>query len=289
MGPSCVQRVKDFGNLDTVPPEAPSPLKSPFRSIMVLIAALSLGGLLASTACSDTPSRPSQTATPSSESGQVEVLGSIPHADAAWTEGLILEDGLLWESTGNPTGSGVRAIDPDTGDVLWSVSNSNAFFAEGLVHAFGRTYLLSFWEGTVFTFDRDAPEPFQPLAYYEGEGWGLTAVGEALVNSNGTSDLFYRDPDTFALLKTATVLFQGQPVERLNELEYDGRYLWANQWMTAFVYRIDEADPSRVARYTLPPDFCPGGQPNGIAWDQEAGLFYVTGQRCPQILKVRFR
>src|SRR3972149_556149 len=118
--------------------------------------------------------------------GQVEVVGSIPHAGAAWTEGLIVEDGVLWESTGTPTGSGVRAIDPETGDVLWLVSNGDAFFAEGIVRAFGRTYLLSWQEGMLFEFDRDAAQPFQPFARYEGQGWGLTAVGDALVNSNGS-------------------------------------------------------------------------------------------------------
>ena len=273
------------------PPPAPT---SRVRLLLLILATptLALAAGLASTGCSAGPPQPAgltETETPSATVGQVQILGSIPHAGAAWTEGLIVEDGVLWESTSNPTGSGVRAIDPDTGEVLWSVPNGNAFFAEGLVRAFGRTYVLSFQEGTVFRFDRDSRYPFRPFATYEGEGWGLTATGDALVNSNGTSDLFYRDPETFAVIRTTSVRFQGQPVERLNELEYDGRYLWANQWQTRFVYRIDEADPTQVVRYELPADFCPEGFPNGIAWDEDAGLFYITGQRCPEILSVRFR
>lgn len=220
-------------------------------------------------------------------SGVVEALGSIPHEGSAWTEGLLVSDGQLWESTGRPTGSGVRAIDPATGEVLWSVSNGEAFFAEGMVRAFGRTYVLSYTEQTVFMFDREARQPFQRFATYQGEGWGLTAVGNELINSNGSADLFYRDPETFEILRTVTIRYEGQPVERLNELEYDGTYLWANQWQTPYVYRIDPADAGRVERYELP-DFCPGGYPNGIAWDPGAGIYYVTGQRCPVILKVRF-
>jgi glutamine cyclotransferase len=260
-------------------------------SPLLLVAALMLAGAsLWASACgsSSEPEGPAAETTTGATTGQVEVVGSIPHAGAAWTEGFIVEDGVLWESTGRPTGSGVRAIDPGTGDVLWSVSNGDAFFAEGIVRAFGRTYVLSYQEGTVFEFDRSADEPFTPFASYEGEGWGLTAVGDALVNSNGSSDLFYRDPDTFEVLRTVPVRYQGSPVERLNELEYDGQYLWANQWQTPYIYRIDEADPSQVVRYELPPDFCPDGQPNGIAWDEASGLFYVAGQTCQTILKVVF-
>jgi len=257
-----------------------------------LVATLALIAVLVWTSGCGSSSEPEDGNRPTTHPGapgQVEVVGSIPHAGAAWTEGLIVEDGVLWESTGTPTGSGVRTIDPETGDVLWSVSNGDAFFAEGIVRALGRTYVLSYKAGTVFEFDREAAQPFQPLARYEGEGWGLTAVGDALVNSNGSSDLFYRDPDTFTQLSVVPVRFENLPVERLNELEYDGQYLWVNGWLTHFIYRIEEADPSQVVRYELPADFCTEGDPNGIAWDEAEGLFYVTGQACEDILKVRFR
>ena len=131
-------------------------------------------------------------------------------------------------------------------------------------------------------------DPFQPFATYEGEGWGLTAVGSHLVNSNGSSSLFYRDPDTFEIIKTVPVAYGGDPVSDLNELEFDGKYLWVHQWRTLFVYRIAESDPSDVFRYRLPPQVCPEGYPNGIAWDEELDLFFVTGQRCESIWKMRF-
>jgi len=221
--------------------------------------------------------------------GQLEVLDVIPHQGSVWTEGLIWQDGALWESTGSRTGSGVRALDPDTGDVLWAVGNGEAFFAEGLARAFGRTYVLSFRESMVFTFDRDRIPAFEPFAQYQGEGWGLTTVGDSLVNSNGSATLFYRNPETFASHKMVEIIYQGQPVERLNELEYDGRYLWANQWLTPFIYRIDLDEPSQVLRFELPADFCADGNPNGIAWDDREGVFYLTGQRCSEIWKMRFR
>ena len=108
--------------------------------------------------------------------GSVEVLGSIPHAESAWTEGLLVSEGVLWESTGLNGKSQVRALDMQTGDVLWSVPNTEGFFGEGLVRAFGKTYLLSWKEGEAFLFDRNASQPYTLLARYDGEGWGLTAT-----------------------------------------------------------------------------------------------------------------
>jgi glutamine cyclotransferase len=227
--------------------------------------------------------------TPATPTGVVEVLGSIPHAEQAWTEGLIVSDGVLWESVGGQTDSEVRGLDRDSGEVLWSVPNDSAFFAEGMVRASGRTYVLSYTEGTVYAFDREAAQPFEPLARYEGEGWGLTAAGSYLVNSNGSSDLYYRDPETFEILKIVPVAYEGSPVPRLNELEYDGTYLWVHEWQTGHVYRILESDPSQTVRYTLPEEVCPEGYPNGLAWDEDLDLFFVTGQRCERIWKVRFR
>jgi glutamine cyclotransferase len=221
--------------------------------------------------------------------GQVELLGSIPHADNAWTEGLLVSEGVLWESTGLKGKSQVRGLDVSTGDVLWSVPNDKGFFGEGLVRAFGKTYLLTYTEGEAYLFDRNASEPYQPFAHYDGQGWGLTATDEWLVNSNGSSTLYYRDPQTFAVTKEVDIKYGGKPVEQLNELEFDGTYIWANQWQTPYIYRILETDPSQVVRFTLPGQICLDGTSNGIAWDEEEDLFYLTGQNCSEIWKVRFR
>ena len=230
----------------------------------------------------------SETEAPATPTGVVEVLGSIPHPGQAWTEGLLVSDGVLWESVGGFAGSQVRGLDRGSGEVLWSVSNSDAFFAEGMVRAFGRTYVLSYQAGVVYVFDQEAPQPFEPFARYEGEGWGLTAVGSQLVNSNGTSNLYYRDPDTFEIARVVPITYGGKPVPRLNELEWDGTYLWVHEWTSRYVYRILERDPSQIVRYTLPQEVCPEGNPNGLAWDEQLGLFFATGQRCERIWKVRF-
>jgi len=252
------------------------------RTRLFLITVLLLATAVAS--CSDSG--------PSGEweaEGRVELLGSLPHEGKAWAEGLLVSEGILWESTGLEGKSQVRGLEKTTGAVLWAVPNPQGFFGEGLVRAFGKTYLLSYTEGEAFLFDRDAVQPYTLLASYEGEGWGLTATDKYLVNSNGSANLYYRDPETFEVVREAPVEYERQPVPRLNELEFDGTYIWANQWQTQFVYRIKESDPSEVVRFELPAEVCAGGTPNGIAWDEEERLFYLTGQSCAEIWKARFR
>ena len=253
----------------------------------ILVAPFLFAGLLASCA-GGTNSTVLPTEKPGLE-GSVELLSSMPHEGKAWTEGLLISDGILWESTGLVGQSRVRGLDPETGAVLWSVPNTEGFFGEGLVRAFGRTYLLTYTEGNAYLFEREGSTPYTLFATYDGQGWGLTATDDHLVNSNGSATLYYRDPDTFAIAKEVLIQYIGKPVERLNELEFDGTYIWANQWRTPYVYRILEGDPSNVVRYTLPAEVCPEGAPNGIAWDGEQSIFFVTGQACEKIWKARFR
>jgi len=248
------------------------------RTALLLAAALLLSVAIAACADSGPPSE-----------GRVELIDSLPHEGNAWAEGLLVSEGILWESTGLKGKSEVRGLDKTTGAVLWAVPNPQGFFGEGLVRAFGKTYLLSYQEGQAYLFDRDAAQPYEPFARYDGEGWGLTATDEYLINSNGSANLYYRDPETFEIVREVPIQYAGEPVERLNELEFDGTYIWANQWQARYVYRIKESDPSQITRFELPPDICPAGTPNGIAWDEEEKVFYLTGQRCLDIWKVRFR
>ncbi|MGD0764718.1 MAG: glutaminyl-peptide cyclotransferase [Dehalococcoidia bacterium] len=252
----------------------------------LFIAGVLLPFTLLTSTCSGEGVSP-QTPTPQ-PAGSVEVLDSLPHAGNAWTEGLQVSDGILWESTGLYGKSQVRGLDTTTGAVLWSVPNDKSIFNEGLVRAFGKTYVLSYKEGEAFLFERGAAQPYALFARYDGEGWGLTATDRWLVNSNGSPTLYYRDPKTFAITKEVTIEYDGEPVTNLNELEFDGTYIWANQWQSPYVYRIREDDPSQVTRFTLPAELCPEGTPNGIAWDEEENSFFLTGQACARIWRVRF-
>ena len=76
---------------------------------------------------------------------------------------------------------------------------------------------------------------------YDTEGWGLCDDGSRLVMSDGTSTLYFRDRNTFALLGTVEVTNDGEPVEELNELECVDGQVYANVYQTDNIVRIDPA------------------------------------------------
>ena len=49
---------------------------------------------------------------------QVEVVAAYPHDPTAFTQGLLFEHGVLYESTGLAGKSSIRRVDPTTGKVL---------------------------------------------------------------------------------------------------------------------------------------------------------------------------
>ena len=97
-------------------------------SIRFLSIALLPACLWSSSLAGATTSREAST---SQAGGSVEIVGSIPHAGNAWAEGLLVSEGILWESTGLKGKSEVRGLDKQTGDVLWSVANPDGYLQRG--------------------------------------------------------------------------------------------------------------------------------------------------------------
>ncbi|MBC8100238.1 MAG: glutaminyl-peptide cyclotransferase [Armatimonadetes bacterium] len=224
------------------------------------------------------------------------VLNAYPHDVNAFTQGLVLADGRLYESTGLFGQSTLREVDLTTGAVLRSVAVAPEYFAEGLALVDDRLIQLTWQSGIALIYDRDT---FAPLGSYtySGEGWGLCYDGAQLYMSDGSSTLFIRDAQSFEIIRQVTVALDGQPVERLNELECVGDAIYANVWQTDAIVVIDKLT-GRVrdvidASTLLTPDeraqLTDGNAVlNGIAYDAERGHFYITGKLYPTLWEVAF-
>jgi len=221
-----------------------------------------------------------------------EVLSIRPHDPEAFTQGLLIENGRLFESTGRYGSSTLRELDPATGAVLRSVAVDDSLFAEGLELVDDRLVLLTFREGKAIVFASDSFEAIGEFSY-PTEGWGLCFDGERLVMSDGTPTLVFRDPGTFAEIDRLTVTIGGERVERINELECVDGEVWANIWPTDLIYRIDPTsgdvtgvvDASGLLAEPLDED---GAVLNGIAFDEISGSWLVTGKLWPSMFEVRF-
>ena len=224
-----------------------------------------------------------------------EVVATYPHDRQAFTQGLLLHDGALFESTGLHGRSSLRQVKLATGQVLRRVDLPPALFGEGLAWARGELIQLTWRGGEALRWD---PANFARRGTwrYDGEGWGLCFDGTHLVQSDGSHRLYFRDPERFAIVRTVAVTEQGQPLSRLNELECVGDAIYANVWTTdrivviaaqsgAVRATIDASDLlSRAERRAL------GAEAilNGIAYDPADRTFLLTGKLWPKLFRVRF-
>ncbi|MCK9231085.1 MAG: glutaminyl-peptide cyclotransferase [Syntrophales bacterium] len=245
--------------------------------------------LVAVTACQG-PARTMETG------GQMtfHILDVYPHDREAFTQGLLFYNGCLYESTGGYGSSELRHLEVRTGRLVKSRSLPKEYFGEGLARIDNTLVQLTWHEETAFVYDLDTFDLLGRYSY-EGEGWGLCFDGRVFYRSDGSSRLFIHSPGTFEPTDTKSVLFDGNPVADLNELECAGNDLYANRYMTDEILRIDK-HTGRVtgrldARELLTPEeraaLPPDAVLNGIAYDDRQNVFYLTGKRWPKLFKVR--
>ncbi len=223
-----------------------------------------------------------------------EVVNSYPHDPASFTQGLLWHDGGFYESTGQYGQSKLRSLEFPSGRVLKEITLSPELFGEGLALVDGRLIQLSWKSHRGFVYDLSTFRLLQEFSY-DTEGWGLTYDGENLILSDGSSDLFYLDPQTFRPVRKLAVRMNGQPIRELNELEFIDGEIWANVWQTDWILRIDPSTGQVTSFLDLKGILAPSDKTgredvlNGIAYDAEHKRIFVTGKLWPRIFEIRIR
>jgi glutamine cyclotransferase len=208
------------------------------------------------------------------------VVSTYPHDSAAFTQGLVYLDGQFIEGTGLYGKSTLRRVEIATGTIVQRIDLPPTDFGEGVAVWQDRIIQLTYQENTAYVWDRDTFAA-EGSFLYPGEGWGLTHDGWRLIMSDGTSQLEFRDPDTFAVLDTLDVTDNGAPVTNLNELEWIRGEVFANRWLTDRIARIDPKNGDVIAWIDLGPLVAAnasGDVLNGIAWDDANERLFVTGK-----------
>ena len=259
----------------------------------MLVASLVLVGASACRSSTAADVVASSAADPGIEQLRVEVVGTAPHDPGAFTEGLELDGGQLYESTGLEGRSAITRGDPATGAPQARQELDHALFGEGVTLAGDRLWQLTWKNGVAISRD---PQTLAETgrASFDGEGWGLCAQPDRLVMSNGSATLTFRDRTTFAVLGTVDVTAAGTPLTRINELECtpDGQ-VWANVWQTDQIVRIDPTTGHVTAVVDASGLLTPGQAAaadvlNGIAALPGTDEFLVTGKLWPTVFTVRF-
>ncbi len=219
------------------------------------------------------------------------IANTYPHDRNAFTQGLVFEDGVLYEGTGLFGHSTLRRVELETGDILQIRELSAQFFGEGITIYENKIIQLTWQSNIGFVYDKNSFELLQEFNY-STEGWGITHDGEHLIMSDGTSTLHFLDPQTFEEISQLEVFDNGDPVTRLNELEYVQGEIYANVWQTDRVARI-APETGRVVGWvdlagllTAEDLSEPVDVLNGIAYDAKTDRLFVTGKLWPKLFEI---
>ncbi len=221
-----------------------------------------------------------------------EIIESYTHDEMAFTQGLEFIDGFLFESTGLFGESTLRKVDLKTGKVLEIIDLQDQYFGEGITIMNDRIIQLTWISNKGFVYEKDSFELISEFTY-QTEGWGITNDNSQLIMSDGTSNLFFLDPNTFHTIKQVQVIDK-EPVSNLNELEYIQGKIWANIWNQDKIAIInpetgivegwidltginneDSQDQNKVL--------------NGIAYDSEKDRLFVTGKKWAKIFEIEVK
>ena len=220
-----------------------------------------------------------------------KVVATYPHDTGAYTQGLIIENGQMFEGTGQYGNSTLREVDLKTGKVSRSISLDKQYFGEGITILDGKIFQLTWKNNFCFVYDR---KTFQYKEYfrYPYEGWGLTNNGKELILSDGSSELRFIDPNSFKEVRRISVKSGTERIKNLNELEYVNGEIWANIWYEDRIARVSPENGKLLGWIDLS-GLYPKSQRddrdqvlNGIAQDPDTKKIYVTGKNWPKLFEI---
>ena len=221
-----------------------------------------------------------------------KVINTYPHDRTAFTQGLIFKNGVLYESTGQRGRSSIRKVRLEEGKILQKVDLPDSVFGEGLTEWQDSLISVTWTSGVGFVFNT-ADLEVQRTFRYSGEGWGLTRSDQAILMSDGTSQIRVLDPVSLRELRRINVTAESAPVFQLNELEWVKGEIYANIWQSDLIARIDARSghvKSWIDLSGLLEGFgaSAGNEAvlNGIAYDDQHERLFVTGKLWPKLFEI---
>jgi len=220
-----------------------------------------------------------------------QIVNKYPHDRDAFTQGLVFEDGIIYEGTGLYGKSSLRKVELETGNVLQLYELPDQYFGEGITVLHNIIVQLTWKSNLGFYYDKESLNISGNFTYAT-EGWGITYDGDRLIMSDGTSTLHFLDPETFSITGHIEVYDNDIPVDKLNELEYINGQIYANIWQTDNIaiinpYNgqvngwIDLSGLLQLQEHNISTEVL-----NGIAYDNSNNRLFVTGKLWPWLFEI---
>lgn len=233
---------------------------------------------------------------------EYEYIGAYPHDINSFTEGLLVHEGRLYESTGSPkefpqANSLFGTVDLSTGKINIKVKiDRKKYFGEGITILDGKIYQLTYKSKIGFIYDANNFDKIAEFPIPSIEGWGLTTNGSQLIMSDGTDVLTYLNPDNLNVTNRISVTENGYVLDKINELEYIKGFIYANIWTTNTIVKIDPTNGNVVGKLDLTVYANDSKnlnynslEMNGIAYDSKRDRVYITGKFWPKIYELKLK
>ncbi|MGL1885947.1 MAG: glutaminyl-peptide cyclotransferase [Reichenbachiella sp.] len=222
-----------------------------------------------------------------------EIISQHPHNPDSYTQGLFLDGDNLYESTGRKGESNLMLIDLKTGKSVKQTKLDRQYFGEGSTIKGDSIYLLTWQARTGFIYDKKSFSLIGQFQY-QTEGWGLTTINnDSMVMSDGTNKLYFMSPEGFSNIGNIEVYDHTGPIDSLNEIEYVDGKIYANRYLTNYIYVIDPKTGKVEAILDLENIYDWSNYKstidvlNGIAYNEEKDTYYITGKWWPFLFEIR--
>lgn len=223
-----------------------------------------------------------------------EIRRTLEHDTEAFTQGLVYFEGKLIESTGG-NDSWIAEYDLESGNYDKKLVLDQQYFGEGITVLNNKVYQLTWKSNIGFIYDARTYVKLGEFSY-DFEGWGITHDHRHLIISDGTDRLRYFDTLRMTEVLTKSVTNNSRKASKLNELEFIDGFIYANQWESNLILKIDtststvvkEIDLSTLARENkkLNPQ---ADVLNGIAYNPETKEVFITGKLWPRLHVLRLK
>jgi len=220
-----------------------------------------------------------------------KITNTYPHDSSHFTQGLVFENGFLYEGTGIKGESALYKKNLKTGQYLQVRRLAPELFGEGITIYKDKIIQITWKSHNGLVYDK---ESFKLLGNfsYPTEGWGITSNAKQLIMSDGSSTLYFLNPETFKEVKRMKVYGDNGPITGLNELEYIKGKIFANILGQPRIVIISLQTgqvtgwidlKNLIDSYGL--NNC--GVLNGIAYDKDTGRLFITGKFWPKIFEIK--
>jgi glutamine cyclotransferase/hydroxymethylpyrimidine pyrophosphatase-like HAD family hydrolase len=218
------------------------------------------------------------------------IVRTLDHDPTAFTQGLYYEEGYIYEGTGKRGASSLRKVDLETGELVSSLALPAEYFGEGITGYGDKIIQLTWTSRTGFIYDKESFSLINKVRY-PTEGWGLTTDGRKLIMSDGSATIYFLNPNFNETGRIKVYDDQG-PVRMLNELEYVNGKVYANVYQQDYIISFSPESGKVLEKIDcskLVPEKYKNSRENvlnGIAYDPESQMFFLTGKRWSKMYQV---